>query len=35
MDKDVKMEAKNVIIGNLQSPFVMEKGTIQGALMKK
>lgn len=35
MDKDVKVEAENVILGNLQSPFVMEKGTIQGALMNK
>ncbi|SFB18549.1 MULTISPECIES: sugar phosphate nucleotidyltransferase [unclassified Bacillus (in: firmicutes)] len=35
MDKDVKVEAENIIIGNLQSPFVIEKGTIQGALMNK
>lgn len=33
LDKDVKVESGTVLTGSSQSPFVIRKGTIQGALM--
>ncbi|OLS35802.1 sugar phosphate nucleotidyltransferase [Bacillus sp. MRMR6] len=34
LDKDVKVEANTVITGTTSAPFVVRKGTKQGALMK-
>jgi glucose-1-phosphate adenylyltransferase len=33
MDKDVKIEDGTVIIGTKEKPYVIQKGTVQGALM--
>ncbi|MDZ5472632.1 sugar phosphate nucleotidyltransferase [Bacillus sp. 31A1R] len=34
LDKDVKIEPGTIMIGSVESPYVIRKGTIQGALMK-
>ena len=33
LDKDVIVESGTVMIGTANSPFVVRKGTVQGALM--
>lgn len=33
LDKDVKIESGTTLIGSKQSPYVIRKGTVQGALM--
>jgi glucose-1-phosphate adenylyltransferase len=35
LDKDVKIESEKMLIGSPHSPYVIRKGSIQGALMNK
>jgi glucose-1-phosphate adenylyltransferase len=34
LDKDVKIESGTILTGTAHAPYVIRKGTIQGALMK-